>query len=169
MSKKRINESVGYLKYSLSKKYKSPRNPEKGEVWVANPQAIGTLSCEQFLDQIAAGDIKLKAQLKSDLELITTRLRGCLRMGYNVDLGNLGKYSFTYKCDPWEGDEEGFKPNARIKQVKTVWKPGKMLKDLKQRDNYDGPSEIAFKKVPSRAVQQAGIDRVRKSRPNDNG
>lgn len=159
MHKTKKSGSSLSLPYSLSKKYKKPQKPEEGEVWIANPQSLGTIKYDKFLDLVAHGDKNTRARLSGDLQLVATELRNSLRMGYCVDLKDLGMFFYTFKCDPWEGNEQDFKPNAHIKQVRTVWRASSKLKDLKKHNTYDDSDEISFKKVPLRTLMKEAVAR----------
>lgn len=163
MSKRKSGDTADTMLYSVVQKSKCPRYPERGKVWVANPVIKEVISFDKFINEAASRNSMPKSQLLQAVSLISDELRRQLRKGNRVKLKGIGDFYFSFKCDPYEGDDPSkFKP-ARIKDVKTVWTPGSQLKSLKTRQSDDTQDILAFKQVLPRKLQVVKKGEIKKN------
>lgn len=77
---------------------------------------------------------------RSVIEGVTMKVADCLREllleGYQVELGDLGKFELALKCKGADSADE-FTPEKNITDVNVRWRPSNMFKSLRQGAKFD--------------------------------
>lgn len=77
---------------------------------------------------------------RSVIEGVTMKVADCLREllleGYQVELGDLGKFELALKCEGANSAEE-FTPEKNISEVNVRWRPSDILKNLREDAEFD--------------------------------
>lgn len=141
------------INYSLGIKAKHVGHLEDGRQWVACPQYESVLSLDDFAKFVSPKNIDRRLEIKAAIELIANDLRKCLRMGYKVDLGELGQFSIKFKGDPVEVAEGAeFNPRVQIKDIVPVWTPSENLKSI--LEEHSGDISIQWNLKPDRRTEK---------------
>lgn len=146
------------MNYSLSQKPKSPRYPERGKVWIATPQSIATLNTKEFIKRVSDSTRMSESELNSALMNITRVLRECLREGYCVNIDDFGEFYVKFDCEPFEGETSvGYNSARQIKDVKSAWRPGHVMKSIMNQVGNKGLRKIEFNQVLTCKIKAAGL------------
>lgn len=77
---------------------------------------------------------------RSVIEGVTMKLADCLREllldGYQVELGDLGKFELALKCEGADSAAD-FVPAKNITEVNVRWRPSDMLKNMREGAEFD--------------------------------
>lgn len=123
------------INYSLSAR-KNPQKQDEPAKYYATAQSNGTIPFQEFCEHVASHGCVYS---KGDVQAVTEKVINCLKEklleGYQVDLGDLGKFSVSLSSRG-ASEVETFLPNSNITKVRARWKPVGLISNLKAASLY---------------------------------
>lgn len=155
------NNSIMALNYSISLR-KNPKDAEAPAKAYATAQTLGTCSLNSLARRIASQTTVSRIDVNAVVSALVDNMFDVLQEGYQVDLGELGKFRLQIVSEGAESLQDFTSDNIRGVNVRFV--PGATLKNIFTGMTFEAvPTREAVRKVlkaqkEGEGTVQLGID-----------